>query len=54
VIRNDYVDAALAAAFSILVVVMLGFGLRAALAARRSSAATAHEAPYVALAGARP
>ena len=54
VIRNDYVDAALAATFSVLVVAMLAFGLRAALAARRSASATAREMPYVALAGARP
>ena len=54
VIRNDYVDAALAAAFSVLVVAMIAFGLRAALAARRATSVTAHETPYVALAGARP
>jgi carbon starvation protein len=51
VIRNDYVDAALAAAFSALVVAMLAFGLRAALAARRSTSSTAQEMPYIALAG---
>jgi len=54
VIRNDYVDAALAAAFSVLVVAMIAFGLRAALAARRATSVTAHETPYVALAGAHP
>jgi carbon starvation protein len=54
VVRNDYVDAALAALFSVLVVAMLAFGLRAALAARRAASATAQEMPYVALAGARP
>ena len=52
IVRNDYVDAALAAAFMLLVIAMLGFGVRAALAARRSAAASAREAPYVALAGA--
>ncbi|HJT97934.1 MAG TPA: carbon starvation CstA 5TM domain-containing protein, partial [Rhodanobacteraceae bacterium] len=52
IVRNDYIDAALAALFMLLVVAMLGFGLRAALAARRSREATAHEMPYVALAGA--
>jgi len=54
IIRNDHVDATLAAAFSVLVVAMLAFGLRAALAARRSASVTTHETPYVALAGARP
>ena len=54
IIRNDYIDATLAAAFMLLVVAMLGFGVRAALVARRSPAVTARETPYVALAGARP
>jgi carbon starvation protein len=53
IVRNDYVDATLAALFMLLVVAMIAFGLRAALAARRSSVATAREMPYVALAGAR-
>jgi carbon starvation protein len=53
IVRNDYIDAALAALFMLLVVAMLAFGLRAALAARRSSVATAREMPYVALGGAR-
>jgi carbon starvation protein len=50
IVRNDTIDAALAGAFMLLVVAMIGFGLRAALAARRSASPTAHEAPYVALA----
>ena len=54
IIRNDYIDATLAAAFMLLVVAMLGFGVRATLVARRSPAVTAHETPYVALAGAGP
>jgi carbon starvation protein len=52
IVRNDYVDAALAALFMLLVVAMVAFGFRAALAARRCSVATASETPYVALAGA--
>ncbi|HEY6986427.1 MAG TPA: carbon starvation CstA family protein [Rhodanobacteraceae bacterium] len=54
IVRNDFVDAALAAMFMLLVVAMLGFGAKAALAARRSSVPTVREMPYVALAGARP
>ena len=54
IIRNDYIDATLAAAFMLLVVAMLGFGVRATLVARRSPAVTARETPYVALAGAGP
>jgi carbon starvation protein len=54
IIRNDYIDATLAAAFMLLVVAMLGFGVRAAFVARRSPAVTAREMPYVALAGAGP
>jgi carbon starvation protein len=52
VVRNDYVDAALAAAFALLVIAMLAFGLRAALGARRIPTATAHETPRIALVGA--
>lgn len=52
IVRNDWIDASLAAAFSLLVVAMLVFGIRAVLAARKSTVATAREAPYVALAGA--
>jgi len=49
IVFNDYVDATLSAAFTALVVVMIGFGLRAVLAARRSATPSAHETPYVAL-----
>ena len=54
IVRNDFVDAALAAVFMLLVIAMLGFGAKAVLAARRSSVPTAREMPYVALAGAHP
>ncbi|MDR2011708.1 MAG: carbon starvation protein A [Rhodanobacter sp.] len=49
IVFNDYVDATLAAIFMLLVVAMVFFGLRAALAASRSNTATVHETPYVAL-----
>ena len=54
IVRNDYVDATLALIFMALVVLVLLFGLRAALAARRSATPVAQETPYVALSGARP
>jgi carbon starvation protein len=54
IVRNDYIDATLAAIFMLLVAAMLVFGARAALAARRSRVATARETPYVALSGAAP
>jgi carbon starvation protein CstA len=54
IVRNDHVDAALAAFFMTLVIAMLVFGAKAALAARRSHSITACEAPYVALAEAGP
>ena len=54
IVRNDYVDAALALIFMLLVVAMIGFGLRAAFAARRSTKPTADETPHVALAGVQP
>jgi len=53
VIFNDYVDATLASLFSIVVLMMIGFGLRAALSARKSSKPTAMETPYVPLAAAQ-
>jgi len=52
IVRNDWIDGSLAAVFSLLVVAMLVFGLRAVLAAIKSKVATAREAPYIALAGA--
>ncbi|HZP66684.1 MAG TPA: carbon starvation CstA family protein [Rudaea sp.] len=54
VITNDYVDATLAALFTLVVLAMVGFGIRAALAARKSAQPTAMETPYVALTGASP
>ncbi|MFC4822503.1 carbon starvation CstA family protein [Dokdonella ginsengisoli] len=54
ILTNDYVDATLAVIFMLLVVAMVVFGLRAAFAARRNPVPTAHETPYVALAGAAP
>jgi carbon starvation protein len=51
VIFNDYVDATLASLFTLVVLAMVGFGIRAALAARKANQSTAMETPYVALAG---
>jgi len=51
VIFNDYVDATLASLFTLVVLAMVGFGLRSALAARKANQPTAMETPYVALAG---
>jgi carbon starvation protein len=45
VITNDYVDATLTLLFMSVVVVILGFGVRAVLAARRSAQPTARETP---------
>ncbi|RPE81071.1 carbon starvation CstA family protein [Vulcaniibacterium tengchongense] len=49
VIFNNYLDAALCALFVLVVLATVFFGLRAALAARRSHAPTAKETDYVAL-----
>jgi len=49
VVFNDYVDVTLAALFTLVVLAMVGFGLRSALAARKSNQPTATETPYVAL-----
>ncbi|ATB42075.1 carbon starvation protein A [Cystobacter fuscus] len=43
VITNDYVDASLTVLFMMVVVVIVGFGVRAILAARRSAEPTARE-----------
>lgn len=51
---NNYLDAALCGLFAIVVLVTLFFGIRAALAARRSSSPTALETPYVAAASVGP
>ena len=53
VIFNDYVDATLASLFTLVVLAMVGFGMRSALAARKANQPTAMETPYVALVGAR-
>jgi len=53
VIFNDYVDATLASLFTLVVLAMVGFGIRSALAARKANQPTAMETPYVALAGAQ-
>ncbi|RKH08961.1 carbon starvation protein A [Corallococcus sp. CA053C] len=50
IIGNDYLDAALTAFFMAVVVATVAFGVRAMLAARRSTVATSHETPYVAAA----
>jgi len=49
VITNDYVDAALTVLFMLVVVATVGFGIRSALAARRSAEPTARESPPVPL-----
>ena len=49
VITNDYVDAALTVLFMLVVVATVGFGIRSALAARRSAEPTARESPPVLL-----
>ncbi len=54
VITNDYVDASLTVLFMLLVVTTLVFGVRAALAARRSAVPTASETPHVPMAAADP
>jgi len=49
IITNNYVDMALTGIFMLLIVVMLGFTLRAMVQAWRINHPTAHEEPYVAL-----
>jgi hypothetical protein len=49
VIFNNYLDAALCGLFVAVVVATVLFGLRAALAARRTNLPTAKESDYVAL-----
>jgi carbon starvation protein len=53
VVFNDYVDATLASLFTLVVLAMVAFGIRSALAARKANQPTAMETPYVALAGAQ-
>ena len=49
IVSNDYVNAGLATLFMSIVVIVVLFGLRAALKARRFATATAVETPYVAV-----
>jgi carbon starvation protein len=48
IVFNDYLDASLAGFFMFVVVAVLGFGIRTALAARASSGPSAKETPFVA------
>ncbi|MGI4717636.1 MAG: carbon starvation CstA family protein [Janthinobacterium lividum] len=52
IIFNDYVDATLAGFFMVVVVAVLFYGIRTALASRSSGGPTAKETPYVAMPGA--
>jgi carbon starvation protein CstA len=49
IITNNRVDMALTAIFMLLVITMLGFGLRAIMQAWHANHPTAHEEPYIAL-----
>jgi carbon starvation protein len=49
IVFNDYVNAGLAAIFMAIVVIVIVFGIRAALKARAISTPTANETPYVAI-----
>jgi carbon starvation protein len=49
IVFNDYVDAGLAAFFMFVVISVLVFGVRTALAARADAKASAKESPFVAL-----
>ena len=48
IVFNDYLDASLAGFFMFVVVAVLGFGIRTALAARARSGPSAKETPFVA------
>jgi len=48
IVFNDYVDASLAGFFILVVLAVLGFGIRTILAARASGMASAQESPFVA------
>ncbi len=54
IVVNDYVNAGLALIFMTLVVLVIVFGIRAALKARAIGTPTAQETPYVALEAVRP
>jgi carbon starvation protein CstA len=47
IIFNDYVDATLCGFFMVVVVAVLLYGIRTALAARKSARPSAQETPYV-------
>ncbi|WP_426730160.1 hypothetical protein [Myxococcus faecalis] len=47
VISNDYLDAGRTIFFMLRVLATVAFGVRSALAARRSATPTANETPYV-------
>ena len=49
IVFNDYVDAALAGLFMLVVLSVLVFGVRTVLAARRSGAPSGQESPFVAM-----
>jgi carbon starvation protein CstA len=48
IVFNDYVDASLAGFFILVVLAVLGFGIRTILAARASAAPSAKESPFIA------
>ncbi|HEU4776606.1 MAG TPA: carbon starvation CstA family protein, partial [Telluria sp.] len=48
IVFNDYVDATLAGFFIVVVLAVLGFGIRTILAARANGAPSAQESPFVA------
>ena len=49
IVFNDYLDAALAGFFMLVVLSVLVFGVRPVLAARRNGAPSAQETPFVAM-----
>jgi carbon starvation protein CstA len=53
IVVNDYVNSGLALLFMAIVVIVIVFGIRSALSARRIASPTASETPYVALASLR-
>lgn len=49
IVFNNYINATLAGVFMVIVVIVVVFGLRAAIKARRSAEPTAQETPYVSI-----
>ncbi|HNR92442.1 MAG TPA: carbon starvation CstA family protein [Dokdonella sp.] len=49
IVFNNYINATLAGLFMLIVVIVVVFGLRAAIKARRSAEPTAQETPYVSI-----